>query len=107
MKLPREVIIAIAVVCACTLLVPAIPQLWMYWVAIAVGGLLFLTFKGLTSIKRRDPYSLESLRQMQEKEELDRLRGETPGGGGDSYLYCPNCGVEYNPDKERCRCRPC
>lgn len=107
MRFSREVIIAIAVVCVSTLLVGAIPQFWMHWVAISVGGLLFLAFKGITSIKRRDPYSIEALRALQEREELDRLRAETPGGNGESYLYCPNCGEEYNPDKERCRCRPC
>jgi len=72
-------------------------------IVIAVAGVATMAYHLI--VQRQDPYSLQSLRDFEEKQEVDRIREEM-GRVEDDSVLCPGCMEVYHSDLPVCpHCR--
>lgn len=67
--------------------------------ALAAVGVVMMVVHALQ--RRRDPYSLSALQELEEKEEVRRLREEM-GKPGDDAVVCPHCMNVYPSELPVC-----
>jgi len=100
--------LAISIVCCLAMpLVWPIPSAIDYLIGIAGFSALLALWFGLIPRLRRDPYDLEALRRVHEREELMELDPGDVSYEADKVV-CANCGRSYHvrfPICPHCRCR--
>jgi len=67
--------------------------------SLAVVGVALMVWHVLQ--QRRDPYSLTALHELEEKEEVRRLR-ESTGKAGTEAVVCPHCMNVYSAEMPVC-----
>lgn len=67
---------------------------------LAIGSCLVFAVLGLLALRqRRDPYDLQLLREIHEREEM--LKARVPDPHGD-LVYCPYCSDVYSSEYPMC-----
>lgn len=75
------------------------------WLAalLGVGALYGLVRYGMDACPRRDPYSIQALQDLAEREELHKLLEGEPGLAEDAVAICPSCHGLVDPKRRVCR----